>query len=71
MGKPNSQSQRKQLKKGKLQERNFYQCFCARTYQSYSALNLHVKIKHEEIIDYKHLRQVSSEWSGNVKNVYY
>ena len=61
----------KPIQKGTIQERNFYQCFCARSYQSYSALYLHVKLKHGVILSFKALKEKSTEWSGSTKNVYY
>lgn len=68
---PHVKSRQSMSQKSALQERNFYQCFCARSYQSYSALYLHVKIKHEGIMTFKSLKQRNSEWSGSIKNVYY
>jgi hypothetical protein len=52
-----------------LQERTFYQCYCARNYLSYSALYLHVKNKHNQNLSFKNFCRRRTHWSGSVKNV--
>lgn len=52
-------------------EREFYVCFCAKSYNSYSALYLHAKKKHDQNLTMKCLKFKKHEWSGNVKNIYY
>lgn len=46
----------KKSKKGGAKVRHFYQCFCARTYLSYSALYMHAKLKHKENLSLQSLK---------------
>ncbi len=55
--------------KSNLLERKYYQCYCAKNYQSYSALYLHVKNKHNQNLSFKSFNQQRVEWSGSVKNI--
>jgi hypothetical protein len=56
-------------KNSSLQERTYYQCFCMKNYQSYSALYLHVKNKHHSNLSFKAFRSRKTNWSGSIKNI--
>ena len=53
--------------KKSYKEKVFYSCFCSKMYYSFPALFLHCQNNHKINISLINLKEVKTEWSGNVK----